>query len=352
MKIVPARWDANTRPSAASNGSRSGSRSSKGRALQPGAQFRDGAVELRSLVGEVIAPPDPHRQQVAGVLLHHFEAEPRRKMAGELRRASAGQAVDAQRPSYWRAGPGQPLAELRKIHRAIDQCRIEIVTVALVIRLGSASNGLLSLPRRKRVNGVSSRTTCCKSMVVANRGPRPARRNDLLQPGTKNAAISSARTRLGSSPRGTAPANWSFRGATARPEIHVRLCWRRRADTFLKGPCSWIPGPALTGRPGMTTGMFVMPYSVYLLASSRYGTLYLGMTNDLVRRVHEHKAKAIAGFTAKYGVDRLVWFELYDEPTAAITREKAVKKWRRDWKIRLIEEQNPEWRDLFPAIVG
>lgn len=76
------------------------------------------------------------------------------------------------------------------------------------------------------------------------------------------------------------------------------------------------------------------------------------MTNDLVRRVHEHKTKAVPGFTERYGVDRMVWFELYDDPTAAIAREKAVKKWRRDWKIRLIEEQNPEWRDLFPAIVG
>jgi putative endonuclease len=95
-----------------------------------------------------------------------------------------------------------------------------------------------------------------------------------------------------------------------------------------------------------------MPYSVYLLASRRHRTLYLGVTNDLVRRVQEHKTKAIPGFTAKYRVDRLVWFEAYDGSASAITREKPVKKWRRDWKIRLIEEQNPEWRDLFPAIVG
>jgi putative endonuclease len=93
-------------------------------------------------------------------------------------------------------------------------------------------------------------------------------------------------------------------------------------------------------------------YYVYLLASRRHGTLYLGVTNDLVRRAHEHKTKAIAGFSEKYSVDRLVWFETYDDPTTAITREKALKKWRRDWKIRLIEEQNPEWRDLFPGIVG
>jgi putative endonuclease len=91
---------------------------------------------------------------------------------------------------------------------------------------------------------------------------------------------------------------------------------------------------------------------VYLLASRRHGTLYLGVTSDLVRRVSEHKAKAIPGFTARYGVERLVWFEAHDDPTGAIIREKAIKKWRRDWKVRLIEEQNPEWYDLFPRIAG
>ena len=75
------------------------------------------------------------------------------------------------------------------------------------------------------------------------------------------------------------------------------------------------------------------------------------MTNDLVRRVYEHKTKAVPGFTARYGVDRLVWFEACDDPVAAIAREKELKKWRRDWKVRLIEEQNPDWRDLYPAIV-
>jgi putative endonuclease len=94
----------------------------------------------------------------------------------------------------------------------------------------------------------------------------------------------------------------------------------------------------------------IMPFYVYLLASRRHGTLYLGVTNDLLRRLQQHRNKVIPGFTAKYGVDRLVWFETYDDPTVAITREKALKKWRRDWKIRLIEEQNPEWRDLFSAM--
>jgi len=75
------------------------------------------------------------------------------------------------------------------------------------------------------------------------------------------------------------------------------------------------------------------------------------MTNDLVRRVHEHKSRSIPGFSTRYGVDRLVWFETHDDPTAAISREKELKKWRRDWKIRLIEDQNPEWRDLYAAFV-
>jgi len=94
-----------------------------------------------------------------------------------------------------------------------------------------------------------------------------------------------------------------------------------------------------------------MPYYVYLLASRRHGTLYLGVTKDLVRRVHQHKAQVTPGFTAKYAVNRLVWFEACDDPATAITREKAIKKWRRDWKIRLIEEQNPEWVDRYAGLV-
>ncbi|MBR0826872.1 GIY-YIG nuclease family protein [Bradyrhizobium manausense] len=73
-----------------------------------------------------------------------------------------------------------------------------------------------------------------------------------------------------------------------------------------------------------------MAYYVYLLASKKYGTLYLGVTNDIVRRIHEHKTKAAAGFSKRYSVDRLVWFEIYDDPVTAIEREKELKKWRRD----------------------
>ena len=93
-----------------------------------------------------------------------------------------------------------------------------------------------------------------------------------------------------------------------------------------------------------------MAYYVYLLASDRNGTLYLGVTNDLVRRVYEHKNKILRGFTSQYGVDRLVWFETYDDPTNAIAREKDIKKWRRAWKLRLIEQSNPQWVDLYDQI--
>jgi putative endonuclease len=93
-----------------------------------------------------------------------------------------------------------------------------------------------------------------------------------------------------------------------------------------------------------------MAYYVYLLASKKHGTLYLGVTNDLVRRVYEHRTKAVAGFSARYGIDKLVWFEIHYTAEAAITREKELKKWRRDWKIRLIEESNPGWVDLYTGI--
>ena len=93
-----------------------------------------------------------------------------------------------------------------------------------------------------------------------------------------------------------------------------------------------------------------MPYYVYLLASRRNGTLYLGVTRDLVRRVYEHKQKAVPSFTSRYNITRLVWFEVYDDPTSAISREKELKKWKRSWKIQLIEAQNPRWEDLYELI--
>jgi len=87
-------------------------------------------------------------------------------------------------------------------------------------------------------------------------------------------------------------------------------------------------------------------YFVYILASQRNGTLYVGVTNDLVRRVGDHKAKAVPGFTRQYGVTQLVYFEDYGSILEARAREHAMKRWRRAWKIELIEKLNPTWRDL------
>jgi putative endonuclease len=95
----------------------------------------------------------------------------------------------------------------------------------------------------------------------------------------------------------------------------------------------------------------VLQYCVYLLASRKQGTLYVGVTRDLVRRIGEHKQKMKQGFTERYSVDRLVWFECFDDPRNAITREKEIKKWRRVWKIALIEKANPDWRDLYSEIL-
>ena len=93
-------------------------------------------------------------------------------------------------------------------------------------------------------------------------------------------------------------------------------------------------------------------FYVYILASRIGGTLYIGVTNDLVRRVAEHRLKLAEGFTKKYDVYRLVYFEQYDDVENAIGREKRLKKWNRAWKIRLIEELNPNWDDLYPGIAG
>jgi putative endonuclease len=92
-------------------------------------------------------------------------------------------------------------------------------------------------------------------------------------------------------------------------------------------------------------------FFVYILASRKHGTLYIGVTSDLVRRVHGHKIKAVPGFTKKYGVDKLVYFEIFDDPVSAIAREKQLKKWHREWKIRLIESKNPEWIDLSATLI-
>jgi putative endonuclease len=91
-------------------------------------------------------------------------------------------------------------------------------------------------------------------------------------------------------------------------------------------------------------------YYVYILASRKHGTLYIGVTNNLIRRVYEHRSDIARGFSARYHVHLLVWFECYDDSISAITREKELKKWRREWKINLIERSNPAWVDLYPAL--
>ena len=87
-------------------------------------------------------------------------------------------------------------------------------------------------------------------------------------------------------------------------------------------------------------------YFVYILASPRNGTLYVGVTNDLVRRMSEHKGKLVPGFARQYGVDKLVYFEEYSSILEARARERALKRWQRAWKLALIEQMNPQWRDL------
>jgi putative endonuclease len=88
-------------------------------------------------------------------------------------------------------------------------------------------------------------------------------------------------------------------------------------------------------------------YFVYILASKRNGTLYIGVTNDLVCRIYEHKEKLVKGFTQKYNVSMLVYYEEHGNILSAIQREKQMKKWNRSWKINLIEKYNPQWQDLY-----
>ncbi|MDH3980910.1 MAG: GIY-YIG nuclease family protein [Gammaproteobacteria bacterium] len=89
---------------------------------------------------------------------------------------------------------------------------------------------------------------------------------------------------------------------------------------------------------------------VYILASQRNGTLYIGVTSDLIRRIYEHRLGCVDSFTKQYGVRRLVYYEACPDITSAIHREKQLKKWNRQWKLRLIEKDNPEWDDLYPTL--
>ncbi len=87
-------------------------------------------------------------------------------------------------------------------------------------------------------------------------------------------------------------------------------------------------------------------YHVYILASKKNGTLYIGVTNDIVRRYYEHESKIYKGFTEKYNVHSLVYYEIYEDINSAISREKQLKRWKREWKIKLIERENYKWMDL------
>ena len=92
-------------------------------------------------------------------------------------------------------------------------------------------------------------------------------------------------------------------------------------------------------------------YYIYILASKKNGTLYIGVTNNLLRRVYEHKNDRVDGFSRKYGVHKLVYYEITDDIESAITREKRLKKWKREWKIEMIEKCNPEWNDLYYGLL-
>jgi putative endonuclease len=94
-----------------------------------------------------------------------------------------------------------------------------------------------------------------------------------------------------------------------------------------------------------------MQYYIYILASKKNGTLYIGVTSDLIKRVYEHKNELVEGFTQKYAIHNLVYFEVTESIESAIMREKQLKKWNRAWKINLIEKSNPAWKDLYPDLI-
>ncbi len=95
-----------------------------------------------------------------------------------------------------------------------------------------------------------------------------------------------------------------------------------------------------------------MAHYVYILASRKHGTLYIGSTSDLPRRIYEHKEELVDGFTKRHGIKTLVYFEVHDRFDDALQRERTMKHWKRDWKISLIERDNPDWKDLFPSLFG
>ena len=105
--------------------------------------------------------------------------------------------------------------------------------------------------------------------------------------------------------------------------------------------------------PGLTRdpGSMAKKYYVYILSSKKNGTLYMGITSNLIKRIWEHKNKVIEGFTEKYNVDKLVYYEEYSDPENAIIREKRLKRYQRQWKLKLIEKNNPNWQDLYNQLI-
>jgi putative endonuclease len=106
-----------------------------------------------------------------------------------------------------------------------------------------------------------------------------------------------------------------------------------------------------SGTDSIAIGYLMMRYFVYLMASRRNGVLYTGITSNIVKRVWEHKNGSVEGFTKKYDVNKLVYYEIFEDVEEAILRERRIKKWNRGWKIRLIESLNPEWKDLYEDII-
>ena len=119
-----------------------------------------------------------------------------------------------------------------------------------------------------------------------------------------------------------------------------------------KRPCEGRgPGPdwSFSGSPAIY--LLMKSGYVYIVASGRNGTVYIGSTSDLVKRAWEHRSGAVAGFTRKHGCKMLVWYEAYGDIELAIQREKQMKEWNRLWKLRVIEETNPEWKDLYESLI-
>ena len=129
--------------------------------------------------------------------------------------------------------------------------------------------------------------------------------------------------------------------------IILKYIFKNKTNTFVIPACFWRES-----NQEILNNDYMNTYYDYILASGKKGTLYNGVTNNLIKRVAQHKRKEVKGFAEKYEVNKLVWYEQTNDIRIAIKREKQIKKWNRKWKIRLIEKENPEWNDLFFEIGG